>query len=185
MKKILFLFILVLFPLNVFAENEINIYFFHGDGCPHCEVMDTCLNDLKQKYMINVIKYEVRNSEENAEIMNKVKKGLSNKNLTGVPFIAVGNKYVHGGSTSKCETLEDIIIDYSTGDYVDIIPSIINGTYVKEEEEKVVVTQPAVKTNEYVEIIKNPKIILAILLIIALMTYYVISSREERKNEKK
>ncbi len=184
MKKLLFLLLLILFPLNVFAENEINIYFFHADGCSNCEVMDTCLNNLKDKYVFNVIKYQVRDNEENTEIMNKVKKGLSEKNLTGVPFIAIGNKYVYGGSEYKCKDLEDIISDYSTGDYVDIIPSIINDNYVKETEEEVVLTDTNTTSDDLIETLKNPKIILTILLIIMLLTYYVITSRKEKNNEK-
>ncbi len=185
MKKLLFLLVLIIFPLNVFAENEINVYFFHADGCSNCEIMDTCLNNLKDKYIFNVIKYQVRNNEENTEIMGKVKKGLSDKNLTGVPFIAVGNKYVYGGSDYKCQDLEDIIYNYSTGDYVDIIPSIINDTYIKETEEEVVLSDAKPANDEFVETLKNPKIILAILLIVMLLAYYSVASRKEKGNEKK
>ena len=186
MKKLLILILFLLFPINVMAENEVNIYFFHADGCHNCEIMDSCLNDLKDKYLINVIKYQVRDDEENTEIMNKIKKALSDKNLTGVPFIAVGNKYVYGGSEYKCQDLEDIISNYSEGDYVDIVPSIINDTYVKEDEEEVVVSDgPITKKNEYIETLKNPRIILGIVLIILSLIYYSVQSRKENpKNEK-
>ena len=41
MKKIvrcLLLFLFFIIPVSVFAEesNDVTLYFFHGDGCPHC-----------------------------------------------------------------------------------------------------------------------------------------------------
>lgn len=186
MKKVFLLLLFLLFPINVFATNEVNVYFFHADGCHNCDTMDTCLNEIKNEYPINIIKYQVRGNEENTNIMNKVKTTLSNKNLSGVPFIALGNKYVYGGSEYKCNDLRDLVEEYTNGDYVDVISSIINDTYVKEEEEEVVVLESDNDKDDVKEVFSNPTLVISIILIIGLFIFYVTTiGKGDNEDEKK
>ena len=55
MKKVinyLLLFVLFIFPINIFAkENDtITLYLFHGDGCPHCEEEMKFLDSIDGEY---------------------------------------------------------------------------------------------------------------------------------------
>ena len=59
MKKFIFAFIFaLLFFINipfVRADNNIDLYFFYGDGCPHCEKEEKFLERLqKEKDNINI-----------------------------------------------------------------------------------------------------------------------------------
>ena len=189
MKKVFLLLLFLLLPVNVFAENEINIYYFHADGCHNCEIMTECLNNLKQKYILNIKDYEVRNNSENYELMDKVKEGLSDKNLSGVPFIALGDKYVHGGSDAKCERLEDIIKEYQTEDYIDTITLIVNGTYVRDDgpnEESVPVdTSKLTEDDVYYHLFRDPKIMLSIVIVILLVIYFFITNKKGNIEDEK
>ncbi len=73
-----------------------NIYFFWGEGCPHCANEKPFLESLQEKYEgVTVYDFEVWNSAENRELMIKVGNEL-NANVSGVPFTVVGNQYVVG-----------------------------------------------------------------------------------------
>lgn len=83
-------------------EEKINIYFFHGDGCPHCAKEEVFLKDLKEKYgeYINIYSYEIWYDSSNKELMYKVKEHLGDQENNSVPYTIVGNKsYV--GYTDK------------------------------------------------------------------------------------
>ena len=87
MKKIKMLFLvlvsLLVLPLGVFAEGEdeetvsnetskkVNVYFFRGDGCPHCaeaeEWFESINEELGDKYELK--DYEVWNNQDNSELM--------------------------------------------------------------------------------------------------------------------
>lgn len=128
MKKFLFLILLlILIPLKVNATNNINIYYFHGDGCPNCAHMDTYLDNLKDEYKnITIKEYEVWYNNENQTLMNNVKKAITDKNISGIPFVAIGNKYTVGYSESITSRINTIVNDYSNGDYDDYVGKFIN-----------------------------------------------------------
>ena len=74
-KKCLFIFILfvMFFPIKVFALNEVNLYLFWGNGCPHCEDEMTFLNELEQRYTnIRIYKYETWYNKDNKEHLKSV-----------------------------------------------------------------------------------------------------------------
>jgi len=73
-----------------------NIYFFWGEGCPHCAKEKPFLESLKEKNTgVEVHDFEVWNSAENRDLMIKVGNEL-NANVSGVPFTVIGNQYVVG-----------------------------------------------------------------------------------------
>lgn len=103
-KKILFIILVIsLFSLGyssrVQAQNEkvVNIYFFYGQGCPHCAKEREYLYALKEVYSdnVNLYEYEVYNNQENVDLLIKVGE-LLNTNIGGVPFVVVGEKYLIG-----------------------------------------------------------------------------------------
>lgn len=55
---------------------------FYGETCPHCIAMKPLVQKAEEKHGVTIEKYEVWNSEENAEKMKEYDKGLCG----GVPF---------------------------------------------------------------------------------------------------
>lgn len=116
MKKIKYILLLILLlPVSVFAldesysdivaeysntevkEDVVNVYFFHGDGCPHCKKADEYFKKLKKDYKdkIEIIPLEVWNNETNLSIMYTLYNKLG-VHGDGVPFIVIGDDYTLG-----------------------------------------------------------------------------------------
>ena len=87
------------------------MYIFHGDGCPHCEELLDWLDSIDTS-SFNIVKYEVWNDADNQTLMKNTAKKLKT-DVTGVPFIVIGDKTIKGfGEGSKDEILE-VIKDYN------------------------------------------------------------------------
>jgi len=104
MKKIIisvFLFIILLSLISNSAlaqnvSNKVNIYFFWGEGCPHCAQEKPFLDKLENRYPnVTVYRYEIYYSKENRDLLIEVGKKL-NTDVSGVPFTVVGDKYFVG-----------------------------------------------------------------------------------------
>ncbi len=117
--------IFLVLPFGVFAEDEnnttseseatvsnddkkVNLYLFRGEGCPHCAEAEEWFDSIKGKYgdYFKVVDYEVWNDEDNAKLMEKVAK-LRNEDVSGVPYIIIGDKSWNGFD----ESYEDEMID--------------------------------------------------------------------------
>ena len=97
-----FFFSFVLKTEKVFASGkEANIYFFWGDGCPHCAKEKPFLEKLEKKYPeVKVFDFEVWGNSENRQLLIETGKKL-NANVSGVPFTVVGEKYFVGWYDEK------------------------------------------------------------------------------------
>ncbi len=99
------LFLLFLFlPLaKVWAQDspsgqrdQVNVYFFWGEGCPHCAEEKVFLEKLKEKYpQVEVHYYEVWHNKQNRDLMVEFGKELRAK-VSGVPFTVIGENYFIG-----------------------------------------------------------------------------------------
>ncbi len=100
-KKLLILIISILsffsFSYIVNAK-EVNVYVFHGETCPHCNEAIEYLNSIKDKYDLNIIKYEIWNNDENKEIMMDMADYLD-FTVRGVPFVIIDNTPITGYSS--------------------------------------------------------------------------------------
>jgi len=73
--------------------NPVTIYFFWGDGCPHCAAAEPFLADLAGRHPGVVIRdYEVWNHPENREPLIKMAAKFGFE-PTGVPTIFIGDRY--------------------------------------------------------------------------------------------
>lgn len=128
--KILLLLFVLLFPLNVFAEEKVvNIHLFYGSGCPHCAAEQKFLDSyLKDKENVKLNKYEVWYDESNQELLKKVQEKLQNK-ASGVPYTVIGDKVLIGFSeTNTPDKIKTYVDEYlNSDDYVDPISDIIAG----------------------------------------------------------
>lgn len=90
------------------APNKINIFFFNGDGCPHCHDEKIFFKSMENKYpgKINILSYEVWYNDTNGEYLRQIFKEANIDN-NGIPLTIIGNKHFTGFS----ETIEDSLID--------------------------------------------------------------------------
>jgi glutaredoxin len=76
--------------------NKIVLYFFWGEGCPHCAKAKPFLETLRQRYpALEVRSYEVWHNADNMALFAKVAKAY-NITASGVPTIFIGDEVVVG-----------------------------------------------------------------------------------------
>jgi len=99
-----------LFAGTAFAEENLNLYFFRGVGCPHCAKESAYLETLKDKYpQINIYDFEIYNHPENIERLQRLdtEMGIS---IDGVPLTIIGDaSFIGFSEISSPRKLEDQI----------------------------------------------------------------------------
>ena len=105
-NKIFFLLIFIFFlsiflPKGVFSTEKVEIYFFWGQGCPHCAKEKPFLEELKQKYpQLEVKDFEVYYSRENQELFKKAAQAYKTQ-PAGVPMTFIGKDFIVGFESEK------------------------------------------------------------------------------------
>lgn len=79
------------------AGNEtVNLYFFWGNGCPHCAKEEVFLQQLTQKYPeVKIYSYEVWYNAQNQDLLIQVGQTLKT-DIQGVPFTVIGPYAISG-----------------------------------------------------------------------------------------
>lgn len=132
--------ILLVSPINtVRANDKITVYMFRGEGCPHCEealkFFSKLSEDEEYGNYYELKTYEVWNSEKNADLMQKVAKELKEE-VSGVPYIIIGEKTFSGYAASYDDQIKNAIKDaYESDSYKDVVKSV-KGTSTKKTTEK-------------------------------------------------
>ena len=117
---------LLIVRFTVFAEGDtdsasnnedskkVKLYFFHGDGCPHCAEAEEFFDSIKDEYgdKFEVVAYEVWYDTDNNELLQKIGEARDEK-ISGVPYILIGDKSWSGYASS----LDDEIIDAIKSEY--------------------------------------------------------------------
>lgn len=143
MKKIcrvmIFLLFIFLFNIDVLAREKINIYFFHGDGCPHCAMERKYLKKIEKKYKnIEIKSYEVWNNKNHDLLLQKVKKKLEITD-NGVPLTIIGSTYMIGylddDTGLKLERILNFYQD-NPAKYNDVVKKIKNNTITEKVEDQ-------------------------------------------------
>lgn len=125
---------LILIP-NVNAKEDINLYLFWGDGCPHCEAEQKYLEDLQEDFdNLKITKYEVWHNEDNNQLMKKIA-SKTGKSLTGVPVTIIGETIITGFSIPTEHQMQRAVAYYSKTKHHDIVKEIQEGTYEKLKEQ--------------------------------------------------
>lgn len=144
MKKLKYLFIVLVaflaMPFTVFAEeteatptptateeapSKVNVYFFRGEGCPHCQELEEFFDSIEAEFgqYYNMNTYEVWYNQDNANLMQEVadKLGVS---ATGVPFLVIGDQSWNGYTSSyDAEIKAKILSEYSSTSRYDVMSS--------------------------------------------------------------
>ncbi len=95
---------------SVSAESEADssgktvVYFFWGDGCPHCAVQKPFLEEMEQKYPDLVVKmYETWKDKDNAELFQEMAEAYGIQ-AQGVPTTFIGDLDPVVGFTESMES---------------------------------------------------------------------------------
>lgn len=93
-----------------FDSKKVNVYFFYGEGCPHCKDEFDYLEENYQKYKdyINIYSFEVWNNYENAQLMQKIATKMKEE-IDGVPLTIVGDEKLIGFSRAMGPNLDEMI----------------------------------------------------------------------------
>lgn len=124
-------------------KSKVKVYFFHGDGCPHCADAEEFFDSLEDEYgdLFEVVAYETWYNEENSALLEEIGE-TRDETITGVPYILIGNKSWAGYASDYDDEIIDAIKDeYSTPDkdrydIMDLI-DIANGDDEKENKASV------------------------------------------------
>lgn len=150
--KVLLLLVLVFISVSpvLAQERDVNIYFFWGDGCPHCAAEKPFLRSLEEKYpTINIYEYEVWKSSENRQLLKDVGEKLQTE-VSGVPFTVVGDKAFVGFNEEIIgKQIEDRVDSCVLGTCPDSVAEIVGlapaGASNEKAEERTL-AEPEVKT---------------------------------------
>ena len=106
-------------------EGKVNIYFFWGDGCPHCESEFAFFDSIESEYgdYYNLYTFETWQNEENAELLKTFSDAMEVESR-GVPYTIIGEEVFTGFSESMESDFINAIVeekDKSFDIYFDII----------------------------------------------------------------
>lgn len=141
LKKKIVLLLLLLLPTLVSAK-EVNLYLFHGDGCPHCAKEREYLKEIEKEYDdVNIHLYEVWYDTDNQELMEKVKKEL-NSSTNYVPLTIIGDKYTVGFNDNTKLMIKNNIEKCLKEDCEDVVGNVLAGKTANETTIKKEVKEP-------------------------------------------
>ena len=134
MKKILFIISFFIFSFSpIFAQSQaqdkINLYFFYGHDCPHCEKEEVFLKKLEQENEnIKIYYYETWHNKENQSLLAELGRELDII-IRGVPILIIGDQTITGYYNDEVtgKEIKNIINDYAQTGCNDIAAQIIYG----------------------------------------------------------
>lgn len=157
---------------EVESDKKVKVYFFRGEGCPHCEEAETFFQSIQETYgdLYTIVDYETWYNTENADLLQKVGEARD-EDIEGVPYIIIGNKSWAGYSSDyDDEIVEAIKSEYEKDldDRYDIIELVNTGKTNGIEEE----------TKSYAN---DAMILVAILIVIAGVVTGIVVARKKTK----
>ena len=101
-----------------YDENKVNIYFFWGNGCPHCEEEFKFFESIKTEYgnYFTLNTFETWYDEDNRELLEQFASNM-NDEITGVPYTIIGNKTFKGFSARYEEEMLNAIKEQHKDSY--------------------------------------------------------------------
>jgi thiol-disulfide isomerase/thioredoxin len=94
-------------------ESKINLYFFYGSTCLHCQKAEPFLEDLKNKYPnLEIISHEVFGNQENARLLQEFLARAGEETTVRVPAFFVGDRVIIGfrDEQSTGQEIEEAIL---------------------------------------------------------------------------
>ncbi|HPI67377.1 MAG TPA: hypothetical protein PKZ16_02450 [bacterium] len=104
-KKILFILSITIIAFGAMffnidragAQEKKPVYFFYGDGCPHCHDEEIFWNKIKNNYpAIDWLAHETWSNQENYQLLLKTTKEKIGREFGSVPVTVIGNDVIIG-----------------------------------------------------------------------------------------
>ena len=109
------------------TSDEVNVYFFWGDGCPHCALAKPFLEELAQSNPnIKLHSYEIYYNDANQQLFLQLATGLGFE-PRAVPTIIIGEQRWEGYSDQIAQQISQTVEDYLANGYQDRATEILNG----------------------------------------------------------
>jgi hypothetical protein len=128
MKKIInyIVIVLVLFIPFIVKAKTVDVYFFRGDGCPHCAAEEKFFKSyLKNNKDVVLHEYEVWYNSDNALLFKEVC-SLFDRTCSGVPYTIIGDEVIVGFQEDITdEEIKSYINIYRNKDYKDRVKTFI------------------------------------------------------------
>jgi glutaredoxin len=104
-------FVVLLLPaMGQAGGKPVELYFFEGQGCPHCAKMKSYLEGLKADYSNLTVKdFEVYFNKDNQDLFTRIGEAYGSGS-NGVPMIFIGDEVITGESY---EALKNAVIKCS------------------------------------------------------------------------
>lgn len=170
MKKLTkYLFIITLFFISIpyVLAKDTTLYFFYGEGCPHCAKEEIFLKEMEEKYQnLKIKRYETYGNLDNKGLMNQYKQKFG-VTARGIPFTVVGENYVYGYSDTYREKIENMIRE-DLG--LEKITYETNSNLEKEEKEEI-------KEEQEISTFSNKTIIVILTFFVLVMSFILILSK--------
>ncbi len=133
-------------------QDQIDIYFFYGDGCPHCAKEKIFLKNLEEKDPdVNVNSYEVWYNKDNQKLLREIAKQLDIR-TSGVPITIVNSQLLYGYLSDQTtgKRIEEIVDFCKINECEDPVKGIIGEEIPEQKPLKTTEapTSPSPKTTE-------------------------------------
>jgi len=101
-----------------YDENKVNIYFFWGNGCPHCEAEHHFFEEIATEYgdYYTLNTFEVWYNEDNLDILKQFSQKMGDE-VKGVPYTIIGNETFSGFGEKIKEQIKTAIKTQSKNSY--------------------------------------------------------------------
>ena len=125
-KLSIFIIAFFMFLPNVFAKNEVNLYFFYSEICYTCKAQAEWLENIKEDYPnLNVISLEITRNSDNEHLLYNVRKALNNRDIT-IPYTVIGQTGITGFNTTVENQIIAAIEKFSEIDHHDVVYIVEN-----------------------------------------------------------
>ncbi len=157
------------------AFSSVCLYFFHGEGCPHCAKVEPFIANLSTDPNIEIYSFEVYRNSTNAEFLQKMFDQYSVPNdERGVPIVFIGDKYLVGDE-EILNSLEDEISTHSSLPCPTLTNASSNSVSISAKE---TISFIAITTAALLDSI-NP---CAIAVLLVLLSSLHLSSRDRKRS---
>lgn len=124
---ILTILMLIVFIPNTKAEENIRLYLFHSDICPHCKEEIAWLDTIKDDYPnLDIVMYEINSNVMNYNFYLTVLEKTGINTGGAVPFTMIGTDYYIGFGGDAKNRIVKSIEKFSNGNYIDVISMVKN-----------------------------------------------------------
>ncbi|MFZ6015477.1 MAG: cytochrome c biogenesis protein CcdA [Patescibacteria group bacterium] len=152
-----FLFFIVLSVADVYAQEQkdVELYFFYGQGCPHCAAMESFLERLESQYPnLKVQDYEIYSDRYGQALFQELANAYG-RQIEGVPTVFIDDKVIVGFSSAIGQSLEQEIIRCSEADCGSPADKLVKSTEQENEILHIVGESDPLQSPEKIEFVQT------------------------------